>query len=143
VAHREDLAGVVDATPRHIRDVKQTIDPAEVDEGAVLGEVLDRATQDLTILEVLQGLLFEAVALFFKQDAARQNDVAALLVKLDDLELVRLADELIEIADRTQVHLRTRKERLDASANGDREPALDALADGPLDDLIALTCAGD
>src|SRR5690606_23535293 len=37
-----------------------------------------------------------------EEDAAREHDVAALLVELDDLELVGLANQLVEIADGPQ-----------------------------------------
>ena len=47
VAHLEQLARVVDAAPRHVGDVQQAVDAAEVDEGAVVGEVLDHAVDDL------------------------------------------------------------------------------------------------
>ena len=43
VADLEHLARVVDAAPGHVRDVQQAVDAAEIDEGAVLGEVLDGA----------------------------------------------------------------------------------------------------
>ena len=41
VADVEDLAEVVDAAPGHVGDVQQAVDAAEVDEGAVVGDVLD------------------------------------------------------------------------------------------------------
>ena len=64
------------------------------------------------------------LALLLEEDAAGEHDVAALLVELDDLEVVRLADELVEVLDRTQIDLRAREERLDADVDG--EAALDA-----------------
>ncbi len=55
--------GVIDATPGHVGDVEQAVDAAEVDERAVLGEVLDRAGDDHALFQGLQGLLLELVAL--------------------------------------------------------------------------------
>src|SRR5690606_2573395 len=66
-----------------------------------------------------------------------------LLIELDDLELVRLPDQLLEVADGAKVDLRARQEGLDAAANGDGEAALHALADGAFDDLVALARARD
>src|SRR5690606_10031353 len=43
IANRKDFAGVIDATPRHVRNMEQTIDTTQVDECAVLGKVLDGA----------------------------------------------------------------------------------------------------
>jgi hypothetical protein len=143
VADLEDLVGVVDAAPRHVRDVEQAVDAAEVDEGAVLGDVLDRALDDHALGEGLERLLLHFVALALEQDAAGKHDVSALLVELDDLELVGLADQLVQVADGTQVDLRAREEGLHAAADGDREAALHALADGAFDELVRLAGVRD
>ena len=52
------------------------------------------------------------------------------------LNLKRLADELVEVADRAQVDLRAGQERLDADV--DRQAALDARDDDAVDQLVAL-----
>ena len=122
---------------------KQAVDTAEVDERAVLGEVLDRARDRHALFQGLQGLLLHLVALALQEHAPREHDVAALLVELDDLEFVSLADQLLEIADRAQIDLRAREECFDAAADGDRQAALHALADGAFDDLVTLTSSGD
>ena len=57
-------------TPAHVRDVKKPVDTPEIDEGTVLCDVLDGAGNDLTLLEVLEGGLLEAVALLFEKDTA-------------------------------------------------------------------------
>src|SRR5205823_182949 len=54
---------------------------------------------------------------------------------------VLLADQLIEIADRAQIHLRTRQERLHTDVDG--EAALHPPDDGALDELVALARGGD
>jgi hypothetical protein len=46
-----------------------------------------------------------------KQYAARKNDVATLLVELDDLELEALAQELVEVLDRLRVDLASGEEK--------------------------------
>ena len=53
------------------------------------------------------------LALLFQQYTPGKNDVAALLVKLDNLELEPLADQLVEITDRAQIDLASGQERLD------------------------------
>jgi hypothetical protein len=57
--------------------------------------------------------------------------------------LVGLADQLLQVADGPQIHLRARQKGFDAAADGDAEAALHALADGAFDDLVALTGARD
>jgi hypothetical protein len=43
--------GMVDSAPGHVGDVQQTVDAAEVDERAEVGDVLDRALADLHRLD--------------------------------------------------------------------------------------------
>ena len=134
---------MVDPAPAHVGDVEQAVDAAEVDEGAVLGDVLDDALDDLALLEGLERLGLLLVALLLEEHAAREHDVAALLVELDDLELVGLPDELVQVADGPEIDLRAGEERLHAAADGDRQAALHALADGPFDELVALARGRD
>ncbi len=42
LAHGHDLGRMLDALPGHVGDVQQAIDATQVNEGAVVGEVLDR-----------------------------------------------------------------------------------------------------
>src|ERR671936_1883163 len=119
-----------DAAPRHVRDVEQAVDAAQIDERAVVGEVLHDPGEDRAFLQLLQRVLLQLLALLLEEDAAREHDVAALLVELDDLELVLLADQLIEIADRPEIDLRARQERLHTDVDG--EAALHPADDGAL-----------
>src|SRR5690606_35593184 len=141
VTHVEELAGMTDAAPRHVGDVEQAVDAAEVDEGAVVGEVVDHALEDRAVLQLLEGLLLELLALLLEQDAAGEDDVAAALVELDHLEVELLADELVQVANRTDVDLGAGEEGLDAGLH--REAALDATDDGASDDLVPLAGGGD
>src|SRR5512138_42131 len=141
LAHLEHLARVADAAPGHVGDVQEAVDAAEVDEGAVVGEVLDHALEDRPLLEVLEGLLLELLALLLEEDPAGEDDVAPLLVELDDLELELLADQLVEVPDRADVDLRAGEERLDADVDG--EATLHAADDHALDELVALARGGD
>ena len=85
---------MLDALPRHVGDVQQAIDAAEVDERAVIGEVLDHALDDCAFLQLLEQ--FGALGAVFLLDdrTTRNDDVVALLVELDDLEFEHLAFEV-------------------------------------------------
>ena len=48
----DHFGGVLDAFPSHVGDVQQSIDAAEIDERAVIGEVLDHALDGGALLEV-------------------------------------------------------------------------------------------
>src|SRR6188472_1723373 len=104
---------MLDALPRHVGDVQETVDATEIHERAVVGEILDGALEHGAFLQVVH----ERAALggeFLLDDRATGNDnVVALLVELDDLELERLAFEIGGITHRTDIDQRTGKERAD------------------------------
>ena len=79
---------------------------------------------DLHAREQIAALVF---AFLFDQFAARENDVVAFLVDLDDFELVGFADELIEVARGDDVDLRSGEESIDADV--DHQAAFDLAAD--------------
>src|SRR5690242_18410203 len=56
IADIHQIARMREASPRHIRDVQQAIKAAEVDEGSVVGKVLNGAGQYRTFLQVLKRL---------------------------------------------------------------------------------------
>ena len=108
---------MVDATPAHVGHVQQAVDAPEVDERAVVGDVLDHALEHRALLEPLEGVLALHLALLLQEHAAGQDDVAPAAVELDDLELVLLADELLELPDRPQRHLGSGQEGPDADVD--------------------------
>ena len=107
VAHVDQILGVRQAPPGHIGDVQQAIQTTEVDERAVLGQVLYRAGEDRAFFKVRQGFRALGVDFFFQQLLARDDDVAALFVQLDNGHVEGLALERIQIVNRTNVNLRT------------------------------------
>src|SRR5574338_205472 len=141
VAPPEQLARVVDPAPRHVGHVEQAVDAPEVDERAVVRDVLDHAVDDLPLLQRLERGLAQLLALLLEQRPPRQHDVPAPLVELDDLERELLADYGPQIAHRPQVDLRARQERLHADV--DREAALHAREDHALDGLVRLVRLAD
>ncbi len=102
---------MLQAAPRHIGDVEQSVDTAEIDEGAVIGDVLDRAFEDHALFEHAQRLFLQRRALAFEHAAARDHDVGPRAIEFEDLKPPALADIAIEIAHRTDVHVRTGQER--------------------------------
>ena len=94
---------VIHAAPAHVGDVQEAVDAAEVDERTVLGDVLDLARHDRALAERLERDLLLLLALLLEQRATRENDVPALLVELDDLELELLPEELVEVPRRAKL----------------------------------------
>src|SRR5437879_11862491 len=84
---------------------------------------------------MLQSLGTLFILLAFEQFLTGDDDVAALLVQLDDRDFDDLALHAIQIADRTQVDLRAGQECVRAM-DVDRESALDAVDDDGIDRLL-------
>src|SRR5579863_7531957 len=128
---------MVDAPPGNVGDMQQAVDPAEIDEGAVIGDVLDDSGEDLALLQTgdqLGALLGSAL---LEDGAARHDDVAARAVHLEDLEGLRRAQERADVTHRADIDLAARQKR-DRAVEIDREAALDPAEDRPGHPLIAL-----
>ena len=116
------------AVPGEIGHVDETVDAADVDERAEVGQAADDAGDDLILLDLLPGLL-----LLVEQIRLAAGDDALLgLVNLDDLDGHRLADELADVLDEAAGQMGGRDERTDAHHIGD-QAAVDGLAAGGLD----------
>ena len=131
VADVEDLARVVDVRPRQLGDVDQAVDAVEVDERAEVDDVRDLALDDEARLQAVEDLLALLLALLLQHRAAREHDVVARAVELDDLALDRVAHVLVEVRHAADVDQRGGQEA--AHAEVDDEAALDDLDDLALD----------
>src|SRR5690606_4363040 len=133
VADVDDFARVLDTFPGHVGNVQQTIDTAQIDECAVIGEVLDHAFDGHAFLQRTQQLLAFGTVGFFKHGATGNHDVVAFLVEFDDFELELFAFQVQRIPHRAHVDQRTRQERADA-VDVDGEAAFDLAVDDAFDD---------
>src|SRR5207342_132990 len=70
-----ELGRMRDAPPRHVGDVEQAVDAAEIDERPEVGDVLDDALPDLILLELLHQLLALPRTLVLEDHAARDDNV--------------------------------------------------------------------
>ncbi len=128
VADVKHFRRMIDFAPGHVRKVQQAVNSAQVDKGAVLGDVLDLTFDLGADLEV--GKQFAALGshFLFQNFLAGQDDIASVFIQTDDLEGQFLADELIQIRDRFKGHLGTRQKSFDAQGFDDHA-ALDSAAD--------------
>src|SRR5262249_7890856 len=140
-AQLHELGGMADPAPRHVGDVKEAVDAAEIDEGAVVGDVLHHAAGDHALVEHGQRVLALLLALLLQDHPAGEHDVAPAAVELDDARLDVLADHRVQVLHRTEVDLRAGQERLDPDVDG--QAALDDLDDLPVDRRALLVSAGD
>ncbi len=139
LADLQRLGRVVDAPPGDVGDMQQPIDAAQVHEGAVVGDVLHHAVEDLAFLQALDQLGALLGAGLLEHGAARHHDVAAGAVHLEDLERLRRAHQRANVAHRADIDLRAGQERHGA-AEIDGEAALHPAIDGAVDALLGLEC---
>src|SRR5258707_988841 len=99
VADLEMIARMMDAAPRHIGHVKQTVDTADIDECAIFGKIFDRAIDDITDLDLGESLGLLHIDDSVGQHFARQDDVVSSSAEFDDLGLDVLAYICVEPAD--------------------------------------------
>ena len=113
----EQLARVPEAAPGHVGDVEQAIHAIEIDECTEVSQVLDAARDHVADLHAFEELLALLAPLLLDQFAPAENDVLPVVVDLDNLEIVGVADELLQIFRRNDVDLRSRQERFDADVH--------------------------
>ena len=133
---------MVHPPPGDIGDVQEPIDAAQIDEHAVVGDVLHHSAGDLPFLQAAEGRRLLLLVLHLHDGAAREHDVVSFLVEGDDLEFVLVAAQRVEILHRLRIDERPGQKRLHSS-HVDRETALDSVDDAALDGLIRLICGLD
>jgi hypothetical protein len=128
---------VIDAAPRDVSDVQKAIDSTEIDECAVVGDVLYHTIEDLAFLKPLDqfGPLLRAGLL--QHGAPGHDDVATGPVHLEDLERLRRAHQRTDVAYGADIHLAARQERHRA-AEVHGEAALHPAIDCAVDSLLGL-----
>src|SRR3989304_9014936 len=99
-----------DAPPRHVANMENSVNTPQVDERAVASDILDHTLQNHPLLQDLEDLFLQHIPLFFHQNPARNNHVAARAIVFQDSKLFPLAEEFIEITRRPEIHMRARKE---------------------------------
>ena len=107
-----DFLRIAYAAPREVCDMDETVNTTEVDEYAVVGDVLDSTFKNLSLFELRDDLLLLLLKLCLDKSLVADNHVAELLVDLHNLELHGLANECIVVADWLHVDLRTWEECL-------------------------------
>src|SRR5262249_44704294 len=130
LADVEHFGGVIDAPPRDVGDVQQSVDATEIHERPVIGDVLDHAVDHLALFEVLHQLLALLGARLFEHGAAGHHDVAAATIHFQDLEGLRLIHQWRDIADRAGIYPATRRKRAPAVAIDSASPP-SSVCDAP------------
>src|SRR5262249_55456638 len=112
-------------------------DAAQINEGAVIGDVLDDAGEDLAFLQRSDQLRTRFGAALLEHGAARDDDIAARAIHFEDLEGLRRAEQRSDVAQRADIDLAAGEEG-DGAGKIDGDPAFDAAEDHAVDALIRL-----
>src|SRR5262249_50341295 len=135
LADIQRLGGMVDAAPSDVRHMQEPVDAAEIDEGAIIRDVLDDAVEDLAFLETGDELRALLGAASLEYGAARHDDIAARAVHLEDLERLRRAQQRGDVAHRPDIDL-TAGQKRHRAVEIDGKPALNAAEDHAGDTLV-------
>ena len=103
VADRDDRGRVLDVLPAELGDVDQPVHPAEVDERAEVDDRGDHAVAPLARAQVREEVPALLLLGLLEPGAAREDDVVAVAVELDDLGLDDPADVGLQLADPAQL----------------------------------------
>ena len=132
----EHLGRVVDVAPAELGDVDEAVHAVEVDERAEVDDVRDLALDHVAGAEAVEDRLPHLLALVLEHRPAREDDVVAGAIQLDDLAAKLLAEELVEVLHAPDVDERGGQEA--AYPEVEDEPALDDLDHLPGDRLARL-----
>ena len=121
--------------------MEQAVDAAEVDERAEVGDVLDDALTDLARSDLGEQLLFQRLPAILDQLATADDDVAALLVDLEDRAFDRAVDVIADVRRPADVDLARGQKDVDADV--DEQAALDLAGDETRNDVPFLVAGDD
>src|SRR2546421_12930276 len=99
--------------PGHVSDVEQAVHAIEVDERAEVGQIFHRALHLVPYVHPIEEFLPFLAALLLDQLTPAEHNIAAVIVDLDDFEIVSVADELLQIFRRGDVDLRRREKNFE------------------------------
>src|SRR5580765_2200954 len=75
VADFEKLARILQAAPRHIGDVQQSIETAQINERTIVGKILNLSFDDDVFFDLIERLSLAAGISFFEHGFTRKHDV--------------------------------------------------------------------
>ena len=117
--------------------MQEPVHATQVDEGPIVGDVLDHAFQHLALLQVGDQLVACLAARLLEHRPSGDDDVVASGIHLEDLERLRRPHERVHVLHRADVDLTARQEG-DRARQIDDEAALDPTEDGAGDPFVAL-----
>ena len=133
----ERFGGMVDAPPGNVRDMEQAVEAAQIHERTVIGDVLDDTVEYLAFGQAGNQVGALIRTLVFQHGTARNHDIAAASIHLQNAEFVLIAHQRRDIAHGADIDLAARQEG-QSTIHVDGETALHTLNDVTLDPVVRL-----
>ena len=137
VVESNNLVWIAYAAPREVCDVDESVNTTEVNEYTIRCDILNSTLENLTLLKLRDDLLALSLELCLDECLVRNNNIAELLIDLNNLELHCLAYEYVVVTYWVYVNLAAWKECLDAEYVNDHT-TLSAALDVTLNDLLII-----
>ena len=130
----DNFGGVVDVFPGEFRNVNQTVHAAQIDEGTEVDDRRYNTFAYLALFELVEESGANLGLSLLKPCTARENNVVAVLVELDDLSFELLTNVRCKIANTTHLNEGCGQEA--SQTNVKDKTALDNLNNGTGDDAV-------
>ena len=75
ITNPEEFGRILEPSPRHVSHVQQSINAAQIDERAVVRQILDLSLDDYVFLNLFKRLSLAALIALFQNGLARQHHV--------------------------------------------------------------------
>ena len=124
-----------EAAPCHVGHMQQSIHSIEIDERTEIGDVFHCADHTIADIHALKEFLAFLAAFFFDYLAPAEHNVLPFVVQLDDFEVVRVADELLQILWGNDINLRRRQKCLNPDVH--HQAAFDDRSNLAFDQAVA------
>src|SRR5262245_57686786 len=118
IADIKHFRPMLHSSPSKIRDMKKPVNASEIDENAVVCDVLHDPTNVRIFLQYFQREGLPPLLFIFQHEFARKDDVASLPIELDNPALDLFTFQRIQVLHRPDVYLRTGQKCPDSDVHG-------------------------
>ncbi len=118
VTDLEVLVRMAHSAPRNVGDVKEAVQPAQINKDPVVGDVLDGTTDQHALFEPGHRFILDLRDLNFKQGLPGKNDICPATIEGNDARFDFLVDVIFKPSIGPNVDQRPRKESSDTDING-------------------------
>src|SRR4029077_8779990 len=104
-------------SPGHVGDVQQAVHSIEIDECAEVSDVFHRAGYAVTHIHAFHEFQTFFASLLLDYLPPAEHDIFAIVIELNDFEIVSVANKLLQILRWDDIDLRCRQKCLDSDVH--------------------------